>query len=82
MTPVPQSDPNREPTLRELLDTINIYSEQQSKFNEKIDERFYQLSKDTLGFARNVIVTAAVVAVLAPLLKESLSFALDLIKTR
>jgi hypothetical protein len=55
-------------------------NEEQAKFNQKMDERFYQLSKDTLGFARNVIVTAAVVAVLAPLLKESLTFALDLLK--
>jgi hypothetical protein len=55
-------------------------NEEQAKFNQKMDERFYQLSKDTLGFACNVIVTAAVVAVLAPLLKESLTFALDLLK--
>ena len=55
-------------------------NEEQVKLNQKMDERFYQLSKDTLGFARNVIVTAAVVAVLAPLLKESLTFALDLLK--
>jgi MerR family transcriptional regulator, repressor of the yfmOP operon len=48
--------------------------------DEKWNEKFFQLSRDTLNFARNVIVTAAVVAVLAPLLRESLTFALDLLK--
>ncbi len=48
--------------------------------DEKWNEKFFQLSRDTSNFARNVIVTAAVVAVLAPLLRESLTFALDLLK--
>lgn len=34
------------------------------------DERFFQLSRDTLGFTRTVVTTAAVVAVLIPLLKD------------
>jgi MerR family transcriptional regulator, repressor of the yfmOP operon len=63
----------QEPTLREILNKID-------KQQEKWDERFFQLSQDTLNFSRDVIVTAAVVAVLAPVLKESLLFALDLLK--
>lgn len=39
--------------------------------SEKWDERFFQLSRDTLNFSRNVIVTAAVVAVLVPVLREA-----------
>lgn len=34
------------------------------------DERFFQLSRDTLGFTRTLVTTAAVVAVLIPLLKD------------
>jgi hypothetical protein len=77
------SDENTESimqVLNNLSDKVDANTQEQAKFNQKIDERFYQLSKDTLGFARNVIVTAAVVAVLAPLQKESLTFALDLLK--
>jgi MerR family transcriptional regulator, repressor of the yfmOP operon len=48
--------------------------------SKKWDERFFQLSRDTLNFSRNIIVTASVVTVLAPLLKESVTFALQLIK--
>jgi hypothetical protein len=48
--------------------------------SKKWDERFFQLSRDTLNFSRNIIVTAAVVTVVAPLLKESVTFALQLIK--
>jgi MerR family transcriptional regulator, repressor of the yfmOP operon len=58
--------------------TINIAKlEAQS---EKWDERFFQLSRDTLKFSRNVIITAGIFTVLAPLLKESVTFALDLIR--
>jgi chromosome segregation ATPase len=36
------------------------------------DERYYQLSKDTLGFARYVIVSGVIVAVLAPVFRFDL----------
>ncbi len=36
------------------------------------DERYYQLSKDTLGFARYVIVSGVIVAILAPVLRFGL----------
>jgi hypothetical protein len=71
--------PDREPTTREILERLDAHILEQSKFNAKLDERFYQLSKDTLVFARNVIVTAAVVAVVAPLLRDSLAIALNLL---
>ncbi len=78
--------PDREPTTREILERLDAHILEQSKFNQeqsqinaKLDERFYQLSKDTLVFARNVIVTAAVVAVVAPLLRDSLAIALNLL---
>ncbi len=61
---------NNEPTLREILERIE-------RQNQIWDERFYQLTKDTLGFARNVIVTAAVVA---PLLRDSLAIALNILQ--
>jgi uncharacterized protein (DUF3084 family) len=36
------------------------------------DERFFQLSRDTLNFTRNVVTIAAITAVLIPLLRMSL----------
>lgn len=69
----------REPTIRDILERLDAHISEQAKFNAKMDERFYQLSKDTLVFARNVIVTAAVVAVVAPLLRDSLMIALNLL---
>jgi len=73
-----------EPTLREILNQIK---QQDKEWNEKFfrqdkewNEKFFQLSRDTLSFARNVIVTAAIVAVIAPLLRESLTFALETLK--
>lgn len=62
-----------EPTLREILERIE-------RQNQIWDEHFYQLTKNTLGFARNVIVTAAVVAVVAPLLRDSLAIALNILQ--
>jgi ABC-type transporter Mla subunit MlaD len=41
------------------------------------DDRFFQLSRDTLNFSRSVIVTAAVIAVITPALREALSATLD-----
>lgn len=77
-------------TIEELdtrLDRITALTEantvSMAKFeaeSKKWDERFFQLSQDTLNFSRNIIVTAAVVTVVAPLLKESVTFALQLIK--
>jgi MerR family transcriptional regulator, repressor of the yfmOP operon len=58
--------------------TLNIAKHEAE--SKKWDKRFFQLSRDTLNFSRNIIVTAAVVAVVAPLLPKSLTFALELLK--
>jgi hypothetical protein len=34
MTQVPQSDPNREPTLREILDRINTFDQRFSDYQQ------------------------------------------------
>ncbi len=74
--------PDQEPTLREVLETIERFNQKIEKQEQEWSERFYQLSRDTLNFARNVIVTAAIVAVFAPLLRDSLMIALDLIQKK
>lgn len=63
----------QEPTVRELLERLDAhileqakFNQEQSQFNTKMKDRFYQLRKDTLVFAGNIIVTAALVAVVAP----------------
>jgi hypothetical protein len=74
------SDENMELLLRRLDAKIQeLKQELKQEVKADIDEldkrwneRFFQLSRETLGFARNVIVTAAVVAVLVPLAKEAL----------
>ncbi len=45
--------------------------------SEKWDDRFFQLSRDTLNFSRNIIVTAAVIAVITPALRDGLSLVLE-----
>jgi predicted nuclease with TOPRIM domain len=65
--------------LDQQSENLDRQSEDLKKESDKWDERFYQSSRDTLNFSRNIIVTAAVVAVLAPLLRESLSIALELL---
>jgi len=70
--------------ILQRLDTIdarfNKLEADQTKLEKDWNEKFFQLSRDTLNFSRNIIVTAAVVAVVAPLLRESLTFALELLK--
>jgi len=61
---------------------FNKLEADQTKLEKDWNEKFFQLSRDTLNFSRNIIVTAAVVAVVAPLLRESLTFALELLKQR
>jgi len=72
--------------ILQRLDTIdarfNKLEADQTKLEKDWNEKFFQLSRDTLNFSRNIIVTAAVVAVVAPLLRESLTFALELLKQR
>lgn len=58
--------------VEQLSTDIERSNEKLSAETQKWDERFFQLSRDTLNFSRNVIITAAVVAVLAPLLREAI----------
>jgi MerR family transcriptional regulator, repressor of the yfmOP operon len=58
--------------VERLSSEIERSNETLSAETQKWDERFFQLSRDTLNFSRNVIITAAVVAVLAPILRESI----------
>ncbi|MEN9222723.1 MAG: hypothetical protein Q6M04_09835 [Thermostichus sp. BF3_bins_97] len=44
------------------------------------DERFFQLSRDTLNFTRAVVTTAAIVAVLIPFLKDVAPLLIELVK--
>jgi predicted nuclease with TOPRIM domain len=48
--------------------------------SKKWDERFFQLSRDTLNFSRNVIVTAAVAAVLVPIFREAIAAIVEAFK--
>lgn len=63
-------------TIREDMESSRI------EFRAEVqrwDERFFQLSRDTLGFTRNVVTTAAVVAVLIPLLKDVLPLLINVL---
>ncbi|MEN9259565.1 MAG: hypothetical protein Q6L60_01260 [Thermostichus sp. HHBFW_bins_43] len=44
------------------------------------DERFFQLSRDTLNFTRNIVTIAAVTAVLIPLLKDVAPLVVELLR--
>ncbi len=56
----------REEFRQEIRETREEFQQEVKRW----DERFFQLSRDTLGFTRTVVTTAAVVAVLIPLLKD------------
>lgn len=55
--------------VSEDVDKLRVDLAAESK---KWDDRFFQLSRDTLNFSRNVIVTAGIVAVLVPALWEAI----------
>ncbi|MEN9221790.1 MAG: hypothetical protein Q6M04_05065 [Thermostichus sp. BF3_bins_97] len=59
------------------IDQVNERVDKLAAESEKWDERFFQLSKDSINFARTVIITAAVVAVITPFLREGLEFTAD-----
>jgi hypothetical protein len=50
--------------------------------SKKWDDRFFQLSRDTLNFSRNVIVTAGIVAVLVPALREAIVALVETFKSQ
>lgn len=80
--PTPESTP--EPTLADVLAAFErLEARIEAKLDAEVkrwDERFYQLSRDTLNFARNVVVVAAVTAVLIPLFKDVAPLILDTVR--
>lgn len=69
--------------LGELTEKQSTTQQQVDKLvaeSEKWDERFFQLSRDTLNFSRNIVVTAAVVAVLVPVLREAAATLIELFR--
>lgn len=72
-----------EALLSDLTEKQSTTQQQVEKLvaeSEKWDERFFQLSRDTLNFSRNIVVTAAVVAVLVPVLREAAAALIELFK--
>ncbi|MGF1576864.1 MAG: hypothetical protein ACFCU9_13180 [Cyanophyceae cyanobacterium] len=58
--------------IDKLAETTEILTTDLKEQAKKWDERFFQLSRDSINFARTVIITAAVVAVITPFLREGL----------
>ncbi len=82
----PMNEP-KEPTLADVLAEVQATRQDIQALEVRLegevkrwDERFFQLSRDTLIFTRNVVVLAAVTAVLIPLLRDVSPLVLDIIK--
>jgi hypothetical protein len=63
--------------IRELADRLTNVENQITELRSELktetarwDERFFQLSKDTLTFVRSVITAGVIVAILVPAVKE------------
>jgi hypothetical protein len=90
--PTPQAEPTLADVLMEvrgirqdLIETRQDLEATRQEFQAEVkrwDERFFQLSRDTLNFTRAVVTTAAVVAVIIPLLKDVAPLVIELIKSR
>ena len=79
---------------QELMQTIAGTEERIARAEERIaraeerleaevkrwDERFFQLSRDTLNFTRNVVTIAAITAVLIPLLRDVAPLLIELLR--
>ncbi|MFS8895686.1 hypothetical protein [Synechococcus sp. R3-13] len=79
---------------QEVLQTIAGTEERIARAEERIaraeerleaevkrwDERFFQLSRDTLNFTRNVVTIAAITAVLIPLLRDVAPLLIELLR--
>lgn len=59
-----------EPTIADVLDAIKQLESKLDSEVQRWDERFFQLSRDTLNFTRNIVTTAAVVAVIVPIFRD------------
>lgn len=72
---------------QELMQTIAGTEERIARAEERLeaevkrwDERFFQLSRDTLNFTRNVVTIAAITAVLIPLLRDVAPLLIELLR--
>lgn len=68
--------PDREPTLTDVIERIERLSNEVGQVRQELktevirqDDRFFQLSRDNLGTARAIIVTAGTVVILSPVLQ-------------
>ncbi|MEM9976666.1 MAG: hypothetical protein AAF808_03460 [Cyanobacteria bacterium P01_D01_bin.2] len=68
--------PDREPTLADVIERIDQLSNEVGQVRQELktevvrqDDRFFQLSRDNLGTARAIIVTAGTVVILSPVLQ-------------
>lgn len=75
---------NREPTIGDVLDELRGIRSDIAETNKRLDdevkrwdERFFQLSRDTLTFTRAVVTTAAVVAVIVPIFRDLVPVLVD-----
>ncbi|NEP61338.1 MAG: hypothetical protein F6K31_31015 [Symploca sp. SIO2G7] len=68
--------PDSEPTLTDVIDRLDQLSHEIGQVRQELkaeiirqDDRFFQLSRDNLGTARAIIVTAGTVVILSPVLQ-------------
>lgn len=68
-----QSEPSRLDRIEALVEanakSINQLEADLKAESRKWDERYFQLTRDTLGTAKTIIVTAGTVTILSPLLQ-------------
>jgi MerR family transcriptional regulator, repressor of the yfmOP operon len=73
---------SREPTIADVLDAIKQLEVKLDSEIQRWDERFFQLSRDTLNFTRNIVTTAAVVAVIVPIFRDLIPIFVEQISRR
>ncbi|MEN9232200.1 MAG: hypothetical protein Q6L68_14980 [Thermostichus sp. DG02_5_bins_236] len=74
-------------TIAQTEERIATAEERIARTEERIeaevkrwDERFFQLSRDTLNFTRNIVTIAAVTAVLIPLIRDVAPLIVELLR--
>jgi MerR family transcriptional regulator, repressor of the yfmOP operon len=56
--------------LVELTDKVEKSNQKLEEETKRWDERFFQLSRDTLTFTRTIVTTAAVVVIIVPIFRD------------
>jgi hypothetical protein len=64
------SDEELKRDFEQLRTQMNKNDQRLTDEVKRWDERFFQLSRDTLSFTRAVVTTAAVVAVIVPIFRD------------